>query len=291
MWVESSLHATKRPGRAGRNDLRHDGRVHYIESGTGPPLLLLHAFPVDARMWNGVRAQLEDQARVITPDQRGLGESALDAESTGERGDHQGAPSLDVVAADVLALMDTLGLREVILGGCSMGGYVAMAVLRQAPERVRGILLADTKAAEDNAEQRATRLAAADRAEGEGVDGWLPENALPGLIGRSTREGRPEVAATVRELIEAQGPQGVAWAQRAMACRPDSTGTLRSFAGPALVLSGAEDVLTPPETMRELATVLPAAELTILSGVGHLAPLEDPEAVAGAVRPWLSQFV
>ncbi|GAA2778603.1 hypothetical protein GCM10010470_10000 [Saccharopolyspora taberi] len=128
--------------------------MHFIESGVGPPLVLLHAFPVDARMWNRARALLEEHARVITPDQRGLGESSLNGSSARNLAEPTrrpvDAPSMAAAAADVIALLDTLDLPRVLLGGCSMGGYVAMAVLRAAPERVAGLLLADTKAIADD---------------------------------------------------------------------------------------------------------------------------------------------
>ncbi|MDA3643316.1 alpha/beta fold hydrolase [Saccharopolyspora indica] len=269
--------------------------MHYIESGGGTPLVLLHAFPADARMWNPARAGLDEQARVIAPDQRGLGESPLNGSwaqsSEGRDGDWAAEhPSIDAAAADVLALLDRLELPEVVLGGCSMGGYVAMAVLRAAPERVAGLLLVDTKAVADNDEQRANRLNAADRAEREGTSGWLAEGTLPNVLGRTTREQRPEVLKHVRELIDAQPPEGVAWAQRAMASRPDSTDALRAFTGPALVVVGAEDSLTPPEHARALADVLPGGELVTLPGAGHLPPVETPEEFAGVVRPWLAEL-
>ena len=139
--------------------------MHFIESGVGPPLVLLHAFPLDARMWNGARALLEEQAKVITPDQRGLGESPLSGKTGSDVEGQSQPPSMDVVAADVLALLDVVGAQQAVLGGCSMGGYAAMAVLRAAPERVAGLLLVDTKADADGEEQRKNRLEGAQRAE------------------------------------------------------------------------------------------------------------------------------
>ncbi|MEV0704544.1 alpha/beta hydrolase [Saccharopolyspora sp. NPDC050389] len=270
--------------------------MHYIESGAGTPLVLLHAFPVDARMWDPVRVRLDEQLRVITPDQRGLGESALDgssARSLAESGASRRTaehPSIDRAAADILALLDRLELPRVVLGGCSMGGYVAMALLRAAPQRVAGLLLVDTKAVADNDEQRANRLKVADRAEREGIKGWLAESSLPNLLGRTTHEQRLEVVSGVRELIDAQPADGVAWAQRAMAGRPDSTATLRSYDGPALVVVGEEDTLTPPENARELANALPGGELVTLPGTGHLSSIESPDAFADAVRPWIARI-
>ncbi|GAA2348094.1 alpha/beta hydrolase [Saccharopolyspora halophila] len=269
--------------------------MHYIESGAGTPLVLLHAFPVDARMWNPLRVRLEDQARVIAPDQRGLGESSLDGSSAHglatppEERLVAETPSVDVVAADILALLDELELPRVVLGGCSMGGYVASALLRAAPQRVAGLLLIDTKAPADTDAERAKRGDVADRAEREGTAQWLSEAMLPALLGATTRENHPEIVAAVRDLIESQPTEGVAWAQRAMAQRPDCLDTLQGFEGPAMVVVGEEDTITPTAEARRMAEALPRGELVELPGSGHLPSMEAPEALAEAVRPWLSR--
>ncbi|GHF80941.1 pimeloyl-ACP methyl ester carboxylesterase [Amycolatopsis bartoniae] len=242
------------------------------------PLLLLHAFPVDARMWNSVRAPLAAHGRLITPDQRGLGRTPLP--------DTDRAPSLEDAARDVVALLDRLELDRVVLGGCSMGGYVTMAVLRLAPERVGGLVLVDTKATADAPEAAENRERVAARAEAEGVRGWLADSMLPNLLSERTRTTRPDVVETARDLIESQPPSGVAWAARAMAARPDSTDVLAAADVPALVVVGEEDGLTPPEAARAMADALPKAELAVLGGAGHLTPLEAPEALAEAVLGW-----
>lgn len=243
------------------------------------PLVLLHAYPVDARMWNGVREPLAARTRLITPDQRGLGRSPLP--ETGRE------PSLDDAARDVLALLDKLELDRVILGGCSMGGYVTLAVLRAAPERVGGLVLIDTKATADTEEARGRRLAVAERAESEGITGWLADTMLPTLLSEATRSGKPEVVETARQLIESQSPEGVAWAQRAMAARPDSRDALRGADVPTLVLVGEQDPVTPPDAARDLADTAPDAKLVVLPGAGHLTPLEDPQGVTAALLDWL----
>ncbi|MPY98575.1 MAG: alpha/beta fold hydrolase [Actinophytocola sp.] len=242
------------------------------------PLVLLHAFPVDARMWDGVREPLAARTRLITPDQRGLGRSPLP--------DSDRVPTLDDAARDVIALLDRLELDKVVLGGCSMGGYVTMAVLRAAPERVGGIVLMDTKASADTEEASDNRLKMAERVERDGV-GWVPDAMLNALLGETTRAERPDVAARVRELIESQSPAGVAWAQRAMAMRPDSTETLRRADVPALVVVGEEDSLTRVEEGRGMVDTLPKATLDVIPSAGHLAPVEQPAAVAEAVLGWL----
>lgn len=257
--------------------------MHYTDSGMGAPLVLLHAFPLDARMFGDARALLDEQVRLITPDLRGLGESPL-----ADAGTSPPDPGMDVLGADVLAMLDRLGVNEVFLGGCSMGGYVAMEVLRQAPERVAGLVLIDTKAEPDTSEQRDNRHRVADRAEREGVRGWLAENTLPNILGRTTLLGHSAVVDAAREMIDSQRPEGVAWAQRAMAARPDSTPALRGFSGPALVLVGEEDVTVPPASARGLAELMPDAELVTVPQVGHVLPAEAPGAFADAVLGWLS---
>ncbi|ASR39649.1 alpha/beta hydrolase [Prauserella marina] len=243
------------------------------------PLVLLHAYPVDARMWNPVRARLAARTRLITPDQRGLGRTPLP--------ETERAPSLDDAAKDVIALLDKLELDKVVLGGCSMGGYLTLAVLRAAPERVGAMVFIDSKATADAEEARLNRLAAAERAEREGTD-WLADALLPGLLGERTRRERPDVVETVRELIESQRPEGVAWAQRAMAARPDSSRALTEAKVPTLVVVGEEDTLTPPAAAEELSRAAGGeTTLVVVPGAGHLTPLEAPERVAAAVLDWL----
>lgn len=244
----------------------------------GLPLVLLHAYPFDARMWNPVRESLAARARFITPDLRGFGRTPL------PRSERE--PSLDDAARDVVAMLDRLDLDRVVLGGCSMGGYVTAAVLRQAPERVGGLVLIDTKAGADTDEARAERLAVAERAESEGIEGWLADDMLPKLLSEQARAQRPELVATVRELIDGQRPSGVAWALRAMAARPDSTRTLRDVAVPALVVVGERDTLTPPAVAGDLADALPRARLVTVPRAGHLTPMEAPEEVSRAILDW-----
>ena len=250
--------------------------MHVTESGSGTPLVLLPAFPFDGRMWDRLRPGLAEQARVITPDLRGFGRTPLGV----------AAPDLEVAAGVVIGLLDELGLDRVLLGGCSMGGYVAMAVLRAAPERVGGLVLIDTKHTANTQEAKENRYTMAERADGEGT-GWLADEMLPVLLGQTTVERRADVVDTVRRLMSEAAPAAVAWAQRAMATRPDSAAVLRAADVPALVLHGAEDGLIPVEAARGMAELLPRAELIVLPGAGHLPPLEVPAEVIAAVAEWI----
>ncbi len=235
------------------------------------PVVLLHAFPLDSRMWDDVRPGIDG---IVTPDQRGFGAAPL--------GD--ASPELEVAAADVISLLDG---QRVVLGGCSMGGYVAMAVLRAAPSLVAGLVLVDTRAAADAPSARENRLAAADRAATEGVE-WIPSAMLPALLGPTTRRTRPSVVSRTESLIMAQNPAAVAWAQRAMAARADSADLLRSTSVPTLIVRGAEDELIPRAEAESLASLLPEAEVVELSGAGHLPPLETPVEFTRALRAWLA---
>lgn len=239
------------------------------------PLVLLHAYPVDARMWDSVRGRLAERTRLITPDQRGLGRTPLP--------DPAGEPDLDHAARDVMALLDRLDLHEVVLGGCSMGGYVTMAVARLAPERIGGLVLLDTKATADTDAARENRLAVAARAESEGTRGWLADSMVPSLLGETTRRTRPGLVDEVRTLIGEQPAEGVAWAQRAMAARGDSTDVLSALDVPTLVIVGDEDTVTPVDDARALTDRLPRSELVVVPGAGHLTPLENPDGVVDAV--------
>jgi pimeloyl-ACP methyl ester carboxylesterase len=255
--------------------------VHVIDTGSGVPLVLLHAFPFDSRMWDRARAGVAEHARLITPDQRGFGRSPLSSNGRPPE------PDLDVVAADVLALLDRLELARAVLGGCSMGGYAAMAVLRAAPERVAGLLLVDTKASADPEPARENRYAMADRAEREGT-GWLADTMLPIVLGTTSQERRPDVVDSVRRQVGEQDPVAVAWAQRAMAARPDSAGLLREAAVPVLVICGEEDTLIPVEAARSMTELLANGELVVLPECGHLPPLEVPAEFTSAVTGWLA---
>lgn len=235
------------------------------------PLVLLHAFPLDHRMWDGVR--VDDQIELITPDQRGFGAAPLGADE----------PDLARVAADVVARLDG---RRALVGGCSMGTYVAMAVLRAAPELVAGLVLVSSRATADTEAARANREAMASRIEAEGSS-FVADAMLPALVGAETHERRPEVVETVRTLVSEQDGAAIAWAQRAMGARPDSSALLRAADVPTLIVRGEQDELIPAEEADALATLMPKAEVVVLAGAGHLPPLEAPEELAGTLARWL----
>ncbi len=251
--------------------------LYHRETGAGRPLVLLHAFPLSSAMWLAQREALSDRVRVITPDQRGFGGSPL--------GDDE--PSLDHVADDLAALLDSKGLDSVVLGGLSMGGYVAMAFLRRHPERVAALVLADTKATADPADGRARREQLASTVESDEESAVLLDQVLPTLVGPTTLQQRALVFGRVKALVQAAPPAAVAWASRAMAARPDSLQTLAEVRVPTLVLVGEEDTLSPPADAEAMATAVPGAQLVRIPSSGHLSAVEAPEEFNHAVGAFL----
>ena len=250
----------------------------------GPFLVLLHAFPLDRTVWDDVVGPVSEAGwDVVVPDLRGFGESRYGAAGPDDE------PSLAAMARDVLAILDRVGARSVVLGGLSMGGYVAMELLRQAPELVDALVLADTKASADDDAARENRLRVAEQVLAAGSTEALARAMVATLLGSTSLADRPEVVARVRALVEAADPAGVAWAQRAMAARPDSVGTLAAFPRPALVIWGEEDVTSSRAEQDLMVAALPDGQLATIARAGHLAAMEAPEQVSAALLRFLAQ--
>ncbi|WP_448061546.1 alpha/beta fold hydrolase [Cellulomonas hominis] len=249
--------------------------VHRLREGrgSGTPLVLLHAFPLDARMWVPAADRLPADRGVLAVDLPGMGAS---------RDVPLPEPSLEAAADAVADSLRALGLDRVVLAGLSMGGYVAMALLERHPGLVAGLGLLDTKSTADPEAARANRLRVADAVEARGtVDEVLGMAST--LLGPTTVATRPGLVTTVAGWIGDQTPRGVAWSQRAMAARPDRTAVLATLDGPALVLVGAQDEVTPLSAARAMADALPHARLVVAPDAGHLSALEDPAEVAVAL--------
>ncbi len=246
------------------------------EAGQGSPVVLLHAFPVNRGLWAPQRESLASRYRVITPDFRGHGESSVpDENSTMER-----------LAEDVRGLLDALGLERVVLGGLSLGGYVAFAFYRQYADRVAALILADTRASADTEEGKRGRADMATLAEQQG-SAAIAERMLPKLLGVTTQATQPQVLRAVGQMILQASPAGIARALRGMAARPESFDLLPQIQCPALVLVGEEDVLTPPSDSEAMAKALPNATLVRIPQAGHLSSLEQPAIFNSAVRDFL----
>ncbi len=251
----------------------------YDEAGSGLPLLLVHGWPHDRTMWAGQLGGLATYARVLAPDLRGAGGSSV-----------RGPYTIDQYADDLVAFLDSLGLARAVVCGLSMGGYIAFSMLRRHRDRIRGLILADTRASADTDEARASRSRLIALLEQEGM-AVLAARQLPSMVGRSTLERQSPLAETVRRMMASVPSEGAIGALRAMAERPDSTPLLRTIDLPTLVVGGAEDGITPPDVLRAMSAAIPNSRIEILEHGGHLSPLERPAAFNHVVTEFLGTLL
>jgi len=240
--------------------------------GDGLPVVLIHGFPLDHRMWLAAAAAVPGTRAVHTVDLPGTPGHLADLPD----------PAIEAAAADVATALAQAGIGRAVVAGMSMGGYVALALAEAHPELVAALALVDTKSTADPDEARANRLRIADEA--EATDSVAPVRPMATtLVGESTRAGRPAVSDQVAAWIEDQSPAGIAWSQRAMAARPDRTDVLRAFAGPVTVVVGDEDALTPISAAEHMVGAAADALLVVVPRAGHLAAAEQPDVVAAAL--------
>ncbi len=259
----------------------HQVALGYDDQGDGVPIVFLHGFPLDRALWVHQRAALSTRARCITPDLRGFGESSL-----------RGPYSMDQYADDVAALLDWLEIDEAVICGLSMGGYVAMAMWRRHADRIRGLVLCDTRATTDTDAGRVARNELIALAQSAGADA-VSERQLPGMVGYTTRETRPVVESRLRAMMSRQPVGGIVGALEALRDRPDSRSTLSSISVPTLVVVGEEDTITPVRDARAMMELLPAAakpRLECIAGAGHLSCLERPAAVNFVIAEFLASM-
>jgi 3-oxoadipate enol-lactonase len=262
------------------------GRLRYLER-TPPPsarargvLVLLHAFPLNARMWERQLGLAEHGWRVVVPQLRGFDGGTEDPP----------ASSVDDYAGDVIDLLDALHVDEAVFGGLSMGGYVAFAILRHAARYVHALVLADTRSQADTPEGREGRRTMLQLVQEKGPAA-IADEMIPKLLGETTRRERPDVVARVRGLILANSTEPIAGAIRALMTRPDSTPLLATIHVPTLVIVGAEDTLTPPSAADELHRSIAGSELVEIPTAGHLTNVEHPDAFDAALARFLSHRV
>lgn len=243
------------------------------------PVVLLHALATDASMWDAQRRALESHGHpVLAPHQRGFGGIPL--------GD--APPLLDVVADDLARQLDERGIHRAVLAGSSMGGYVAMTFLRRHPGRTLGLALLSARAGADSAEARAEREKFASALADPALAPGVIAATAPLLVGATTRSRRPAALDRVRALAAAAPAASLAWSQRAVAARPDSSDVLRATDVPAVVVAGDEDGLITLDESRGTALLLPRGRLVTLPGAGHLQPMETPEAVTDILTELLA---
>jgi pimeloyl-ACP methyl ester carboxylesterase len=247
----------------------------YDDTGTGPVVLLLHPFPLNRLFWRPMVQKLGGTLRTIAPDYRGFGDSPAQPPFT-----------MHAYKRDVAALLDRLDTGPVVVCGVSMGGYVAFELWRRRPDLVRGLVLAHTRAEPDGPAQAEARRATMALVQEEGPSA-LVGRMFEGMLGATTHATRPEVAALVRTAMQHAPRQGTLGALEALLTRPDSRPALATISVPTVVVSGEEDVLTPPALQDDIAAGIRGARRVVLPKVGHLGPLEDPVRFAGMLRAFV----
>ena len=255
--------------------------LNYSDDGPGPVVVLLHGFTLDHTMWEAQRETLGSIYRVIAPDLRGHGRSAAP----------EGIYPIDDLADDVVELLDNLKISEpVVLGGLSMGGYVALSIAVRYPKRLRGLMLLNTRAAADMPETAQLREELALQVDATGDVTPVVATMLPKLFGPTTLARRGDLVERTGAVMRRSPARGVSGSLRGMAIRPDRVADLRRISLPTLVMAGSADSLIPVEESRLMANSLPNAELAIIPDAGHLAPLENPGAANAAILRFLGSL-
>src|ERR1043165_8437284 len=240
-----------------------DIRLAYTDTGLGQPVVLLHGYPFNRTLWTEQVSALSNSYRVITPDLRGLGES--DAAP--------GAATMNRMAQDVAELMDQLEISRAVIGGLSMGGYVALAFYKLFPSRVRALVLADTRPQADSEEGKQTRHQQAEKALAEGMAS-IADSMLPKLLTPETVSKRPELVKRVRDMMLKTKPEGAAGALLGMAERDDQTSLLSQISCPALILVGREDPITPVRDSEKMNRAIAGSRLVVIDNASHVSNLE-----------------
>jgi 3-oxoadipate enol-lactonase len=252
--------------------------MEYLESGVGWPVVLLHGFPLTADMWRPQLERVPDGWQYIAPDLRTVTRGAISTALP---------PTMDDFADRIAAFMDALEIERAVIGGLSMGGYITFALFRRAPDRFSGMILADTRPQPDTSEGRQARHAMLELVHTKGAPA-VADQMIPRLLSEITRRERPELAAEVRRMIEANERADFEGAIHAMLTRPDSTGDLSRIACATLVIVGEDDAVTPVAESEKLQRALARSHLVVLGGAGHLSNLEAPEAFARALADFLA---
>jgi pimeloyl-ACP methyl ester carboxylesterase len=251
--------------------------IHYQDKGAGRPVVLIHGFPLDGRVWAGQVDVLARTYRVIVPDLHGFGQSKASRPST-----------MASMVEDLRALCRQLGALPCAAAGLSMGGYVLLQWEKTCPTDVDAIILVDTKPDADTTEARQGRDKMIQQAASGGAtavaDAMLPKMLAPEALSRD-----PGLVRRLRDLMESQSPQAIQWALAAMRDRDDFNAELPNIADPTLLIFGRHDAITPPAIGERLQRAIPRAQLQVIEQAGHMAPLEQPDAVAQAMLTFLDR--
>lgn len=238
--------------------------ISYTDVGEGRPIVLIHAFPTDQRLWEPQRKGLKHNFRVITVDLWGFGES--------EQTDGQ-LITMTEYADEVRQLLDQLHLEKAIIGGESMGGYIALAFLEYYPEKVNGLILSNTQSLADSEETKKNREASAIDVLANGTN-----KLIEGFISKALSPQAPEqMKVLLRSITEVQTPMGIASALRGMSSRHDTSNLLNISTVPVLIITGEQDKVITPQRSSDMHELAKNSKLVSIADAGHLSNLEQPE--------------
>ncbi len=255
-----------------------DADIFYWTLGDGPGVVLLHPFPVNHRFWLPVAEELAGRYRVILPDLRGHGQSGVG----------EGPATMEKQAADVARVIGDAGVERAVFCGVSIGGYALFEFWRQHRERVAALALCNTKAPADGAEARNGRLAAANEVTERGTEAFFG-GMIQKVLGKTTRENRPDLAADALRMMDEMSPEDVAQVQRGMAARVDSVQTLKTIDVPTLLVTGEEDLLTGVNEAELMRGHIQNSEMKVIPKAGHYAPWEQWQEAAVVMRQFVDR--
>jgi 3-oxoadipate enol-lactonase len=269
-------HVGKQTGTVMRTKTRGFSTGYDDSGGDGVPLVLIHGFPLNRTIWAAQVKGLAGAARVIAPDLRGFGETTDVPED----------PAITGYADDVRDLLDALGVERAVIGGVSMGGYVALAFGRKFPKRMLGLILVDTRAGADSSEARVARDNAASLAKSRGASAIAVE-MLPKMITAESMRGDDALRSTLLDIMSSQPVPAIVAALRALRDRPDASSSLAKIAVPTLVICGSQDTLIPPAESVALKEGIRGAQLVKIGNAAHLPNFEQPTLFNRAVRSFV----
>jgi 3-oxoadipate enol-lactonase len=256
-----------------------DAEIVYWTLGDGPPIVLLHPFPAHHEFWLPVAKSLSPRYRLLLPDLRGHGDSEVG----------EGPATMQKHAADIAHVMDDADAGRAPMVGVSIGGYALFEFWRAYRGRVAALALCNTKAPADSPEARTGRLQAATQVLERGTEAFF-ESVIPKLLGKTTRESRPDLVEGVLQMMRKMSPADIAQVQRGMAERPDSLDTLNTINVPTLLVTGDEDIMTGVNEAELMRQHISGSQLRVIPKAGHYSPWEQPEEAARLLRQFLDQL-
>jgi pimeloyl-ACP methyl ester carboxylesterase len=256
-----------------------DAEIFYDVAGAGPPVVLLHPFPVDHEFWLPTAEYLSSKYRLIMPDLRGHGESALG----------NGPATMQKHASDVARVMNDAGVGRAPLIGVSIGGYTIFEFWRRCRDRVSALVLCNTKASADTAEARTSRLEAANDVLQRGTEPFF-EGMLQKVLAETTRRSRPDLVEGALRMMRKMSTEDVAGVQRGMAERPDSVSTLKTINVPVMIITGDEDNMTGVPEAELMKQNISASQMKVVAKAGHYSPWEQPEETGKVLRNFLDSL-